>query len=319
MWDEKSIPDLTGKVMLITGGNAGIGYQVVKQLAAHGAKVYMGARSESRAKKAIEQILSQNPSIPKTQLIWLPLDLSNLSSVSSAVQELASKEDRLDVLVNNAGIAAEIFETDKNGFELTMAVNHIGHFVLTTKLLPLLKATALRPESDVRIVTVSSSAESFAPKDNSFSKPSDLNDPCAKPGKDAATMAVFRRYGLSKLANILFTRELQRKLDQEEVQITVMSLNPGGVSTEGGIGVWPAFVRPFMKLLFAPPEKGALTPLFVATSKEIATDRKRWKGQFVGGPGKINAGTARSQDMQLAKSLWETTETALKAAGIDYA
>ncbi|KAL7940190.1 NAD(P)-binding protein [Trichoderma barbatum] len=317
MWSETSIPDLVGKVALVTGGNSGIGLQTVKQLALHGAKVYLGARSESRAKQAIDSILSEHQTINKEHMIWLPLDLLKLSNVVEAAQLLSSWENRLDILINNAGIAADDFATTAEGFELTIAVNHIGHFVLTTKLLPLLKATASQAGSDVRVVTISSSAERFAPKYNAFATAKDLCDPGTINSNDyTSRKTVFSRYGASKLANILFTRELQRRLDQQSIDIIALTLDPGPVATDGGMGVFPKFLKPVLKLVMKSPEKGALNQLFCATAKEVTNEPETYKGKFLSGPGKINAGSERSRNSELAQSLWRITEEALKTAGI---
>ncbi|KAL7911507.1 NAD(P)-binding protein [Trichoderma velutinum] len=268
MWSDTSIPDLAGKVALVTGGNTGI--------------VYMGARSESRAKEAIESILSENRTIDKERIIWLPLDLSKLFNIMEAAQLL-----------------------------------HIGHFVLTTKLLPLLKATASRAASDVRVVTISSSAERFAPKHNTFATTKDLNDPgTTNVNNYTSRTAVFSRYGASKLANILFTMELQRQLDQEDVKIIALTLDPGPVATDGGMGVFPSFLKPILKLVMKSPERGALNQLFCATAKEVVDESKTYRGKFLTAPGKINSGSERSRDGQLAQSLWRITEEALKNAGV---
>ncbi|KAI9705325.1 MAG: hypothetical protein M1820_005155 [Bogoriella megaspora] len=317
MWTPSSIPDLTGKVMLVTGGNAGLGREAVKQLALHGAKVYMGARSEKRATQSIKEILSECPSIPEGRIVWLQLDLSDLSRVVSAAQEIMVGESRLDVLVNNAGTGAMDFITTKEGFELTMATNHVGHFVLTSKLLPLLKATAGKPGSDVRVVNISSVADKWAPSSNILASIEDLNDPCASPHNAGGRIAMFRRYGLSKLANILFTRELQHRLNQEGVDIIPVSANPGPVSTQGGLGAFLAIVRPVMRLFAPTPEKGAIVSLFCATADDIVRNKDGYKGQFLGPKGDIATGSLRSQDMRLAETLWKTTETALKNAGIE--
>ncbi|KAL6818084.1 NAD(P)-binding protein [Trichoderma sp. SZMC 28013] len=317
MWSDTSILDLTGKVALVTGGNTGIGLQTVKQLALHGAKVYIGARSESRAKVAIESIFSENRTIGQEHIIWLPLDLSKLFNVVEAAQLLSSWEKRLDILINNAGIAADDFTTTTEGFESTIAVNHIGHFVLTTKLLPLLKATASQAGSDVRVVTISSSAERFAPKHNVFATIKDLSDPgTTNPNEYTSRKAVFSRYGASKLANILFTGELQRRLDEEDVKITVLTLDPGPVATDGGMGVFPGFLKPVLKLVMKSPEKGALNQLFCATAKEVIDEPETYKGKFLTAPGKISPGSERSRDSKLAQSLWRITEEALKNVGV---
>ncbi|KAL6886113.1 hypothetical protein HDV57DRAFT_515296 [Trichoderma longibrachiatum] len=164
------------------------------------------------------------------------------------------------------------------GFESTIAVNHIGHFVLTTKLLPLLKATASTAGSDVRIVTISSIAEKFGPKHNNFSTAKDLSDPGTTDRDDyTSRKTVFSRCGASKLANLLFTRELQRRLDEEGVKIIALAVDPGPVATDGGMGVFPGFLKPVLKLVMKSPEKGAFTQLYCATAKEVAEEPEKYR------------------------------------------
>ncbi|KAL6890803.1 hypothetical protein GGI43DRAFT_430434 [Trichoderma evansii] len=312
-WNEASIPNLSGKVVLVTGGNSGIGFETVKQLALHGAKVYIGARSESRAKQAISNILSENPSISKDLLDWLPLDLSSLPNVIKAANALSIAETRLDILINNAGVAAEEFVTTKEGFEQTIGVNHLGHFALTIKLLPLLKATADEPGSDVRIVTMSSMAEKFASNSNNFATIKDFSDPGAtNPSDYTSRKAVFRRYGTSKLANALFTRELQDQLTQQNSKIIALTLDPGPVATDGGMGVFPGLLKPVLKLVMKSPAKGALTQLYCATALDIAKDAERYRGQFLNGLGKIVQGSERTRNKELAQSLWKVSEQILE-------
>jgi hypothetical protein len=126
--------------------------------------------------------------------------------------------------------------------------------------------------------------------------------------------ALFKRYGLSKNANILFAAELQRRMDEEHVDLMSISLNPGGVATSGGLAVWPWWARWIMWLIFATPEKGALTQLFAATSKEVWKSPEKYKGKFIVGPGKPEVPSARSTDMRLAKTLWDTTEKIIGVA-----
>ncbi|KAG5743196.1 hypothetical protein H9Q70_014087 [Fusarium xylarioides] len=285
-WDETQIPRLDGKIAVVTGGNAGIGYYTVKHLASRGAKVYVGARSESRAKAAIKRLLQETPSIPQENVIWLRLDLSNQAQVVDAAVEVRSMEQRLDILVNNAGIDP-----------------HIGHWTLTYCLLPLLKATAARKGSDVRVVTVSSSGEAYSCPTNHFTSPKDLDDPCASPGWENSCLGQAMRYGTTKLANVLFASELQRRMDEEGADIISLSLNPGTVRTDGAADVMPFMVRPLVYLLFTAPERGADTSLFAAAAKEVRENSEQWKGRYLDGPGKIKVPSLRAQDAVAGRNL----------------
>ncbi|KAI6752570.1 hypothetical protein HG530_013939 [Fusarium avenaceum] len=314
-WDESQIPNLDGKIAVVTGGNAGIGYHTVKHLALRGAKVFLGARSESRAKAAINRLLEENPSIPRENVVWLRLDLSNQAHVVNAAVKLRSKEQRLDILVNNAGIDPYDYIRTADGFEMTMAVNHIGHWTLTYCLLPLLKATAAQKESDVRVITVSSSGEAYSSPTNQFTDLKDLDDPCASLGWENSCLGQAMRYGTTKLANVLFASELQRRMDEDNANIISLSLNPGTVRTEGAADVMPFMVRPLVYLLFTAPERGADTSLFAATAKEVRENSEEWKGRYLDGPGKIKMPSVRARDIIAGRNLWNITETAVKALG----
>ncbi|CAN8103585.1 unnamed protein product [Discula destructiva] len=314
-WNESHIPSLDGRVALVTGANAGIGYYTVKQLAAKGAKVYLGARSESRATEAIRKLLQDNPSIPKENLVWLRLDLSSQSQTVEAAKEFLLKEDRLDILVNNAGIDPYSYDKTSDGFDMTMAVNHIGHWTLTHCLEKLLQSTAQKPNSDVRVVTVSSSGHAAAPKTNNFTSIKDLDDPCASAGWESSCLAQSARYGLSKLANILFANELQRRMDEDNSNVLSLSINPGPVKTEGALPALPFLARPMVALFFTAPAKGALTQLFAATATEVSQDKEKYKGAYLDGPGSIKTPATRALDVILARNLWKVTEAAVKAVG----
>ncbi|KAF6789049.1 oxidoreductase C736.13-like protein 4 [Colletotrichum sojae] len=314
-WDSSQIPDLHGKVAVVTGGNAGIGYHTVRQLVARGAKVYIAARSESRAKEAINRLLDEDPSISREKLIWLRLDLSSQAQVTEAAHELLALTDRLDILVNNAGLDPYNYVRTAEGFEMTMAVNHIGHWTLTYWLLPLLKATAAQKGSDVRVITLSSSGERNNSPQNYFARPEDLDDSCASPGWEDSCLAQGKRYGTSKLANILFAKELQRRMDEEGADIISLSINPGTVRTEGAADVMPFVVRPFVWLLFTDAAKGADTTMFAATARDVKEDRERWKGQHLDGPGNIKTPSPKARDAAIARSLWDVTAAAVKGTG----
>ncbi|OTA06473.1 hypothetical protein A9Z42_0072360 [Trichoderma parareesei] len=184
-------------------------------------------------------------------------------------------------------------------------------------LLPLLKATASTTGSDVRIVTISSVAEKFAPRHNAFATTKDLSDPgTTDPNDYTSRKTVFSRYGASKLANLLFTRELQRRLDEEDANIMALAVDPGPVATDGGMGVFPGFLKPVLKLVMKSPERGALTQLYCATAKEVANEPENYKGRLLTAPGKTNMGSDRSRNSELARSLWRITEEALRTVGI---
>jgi NAD(P)-dependent dehydrogenase (short-subunit alcohol dehydrogenase family) len=160
-------------------------------------------------------------------------------------------------------------------------------------------------------------AEKFAPNTNNFTTVKDFSDPgAASPSDYTSRKATFRRYGASKLANILFTRELQNQLTQEGAKIIALTLNPGPVATDSGMGIFPGLLKPVLKLVMKSPAKGALTQLYCATALEVAKQSERYKGQFLNGPGKIAPASERSRSTELAQSLWRITEKALEEAGI---
>ena len=178
------IPDQKGKIAIVTGGNAGIGYETVLHLAKKNAKVYMASRSAAKAEKAIAQIKQQEP---LANVEFLALDLQDLSSVKKAAAEFSLKETQLDLLINNAGIANVPFALSKDGIESQFATNHLGHFYFTQLLIPLL----LKSDRVPRIVNVSSVAHTFTDKRGIL----DLNDT-----NDAKSLSSLGRYAQSKVS-----------------------------------------------------------------------------------------------------------------------
>ncbi|EKG13734.1 hypothetical protein MPH_09200 [Macrophomina phaseolina MS6] len=163
---------------------------------------------------------------------------------------------------------------------------------------------------------VSSSGEAFATDKADFITPKDLDDPCASPGWEASSLAQAKRYGKSKMANVLFAAELQRRMDAEGVDIISISLNPGPVKTQGAADVLPFMVRPMVWLFFKDPAEGAQTTLFAAAAAEIREEKERWKGGYLDGPGKLKSPSPRARDPQVAYNLWHTTESAVRAIGV---
>jgi hypothetical protein len=150
------------------------------------------------------------------------------------------------------------------------------------------------------------------PSTMNFDKPSDLQYPGVSPPNYNGMRDMFSRYALSKLANILFASELQRRFDSENIPIISTSLNPGGANTEGGMSVWPAWLRPIMSRIFAPPEKGALPVLYLATAKEVSDGKETMKGGYFNVGCQLQMPSKAAQDAVKARSLWELSEKAVE-------
>ncbi|KAG9037158.1 hypothetical protein FRB95_006712 [Tulasnella sp. JGI-2019a] len=314
----RDIPNLRGKVFLVSGGNAGIGYETVAELVRHGAKVYMGARSESRATTAIEKLKVDGYLNDGGEVIWHELDLMTPASVRRSAEAFMKREARLDVLVNNAGMAHwapdsfTAVDTDVPICRL-MSANHLGPFALTTTLLPLIKRTAAEPNSDVRIVTVSSNAHTSAKK-------VDWKTTDGWNFQSTGFVSDLQSYGTTKLANILFAKELQRVLDRDGVDATSISLHPGGVNTGavqnmrqlGGLGYALYYATKFSGQLLTPAE-GASASLFAATSLEVSADKRKYAGAYLMPFGRLVEPSKDAKDEIAARDLWETSERAVLA------
>ena len=246
-YTENDVPNQTGRTVLITGANTGIGFEAARAFSAKGARVLLGCRDESRAVSAINAIKALTP---EADLSWISLGLASLDSVAKAGQRVL-EEPRLDLLINNAGVMVPPKTTTIDGFELQFGVNHLGHFALTAHLLPML----IRND-DSRIVTVSSLAHKGGVIDYA-----DLQ---AKVSYSRMT-----RYQMSKYANLLFTLGLQRRLVAANSPSIALACHPGGSNTELGRHLGP------LKYLFLPLEllmnssaEGALPTLRAATDPD---------------------------------------------------
>lgn len=277
----------------------------------------MASRNQTKALEAIQNIKSEldhHPSSdPKpTSIEFLPFDLSILSSGKSAAETFLSKENRLDILINNAGIMATPYQLSQDGIEL-QACNAIGHFALTIPLLPILKQTdSSSPDSQVRIVNLSSIAHQAASSQPDFSSLEAIN---------RSYSSTWTRYGNSKLANILFNNELQRRL--EGTNIHCIAVHPGVVDTDLFRGVaqsWP-ILKPaislqswFRGIFFISPQQGAFTSLYAATSAEV--NEKKLKGAYLVPYGKVQTPTklAQDPDHRLAQEFWSTCESLVASA-----
>lgn len=241
---------MTGKVVIITGANSGIGKETALDLAKRGAKVYMACRDQKRGETAQREVISASGN---NQVYYRNLDLASLDSVRDFVEKFKKEENRLDVLINNAGLVFKKYKETKDGFEMQMGVNHLGHFLLTNLLLDLLKKS--KPS---RIINVSSVMHYFGSIDQ--------NDLMMRKRNYFSHTA----YSNTKLANLLFMRELSKRLSNTGV--TVNSLHPGAVRTE----IWKTkktfqgqSFEKFMAIFFKTAYEGAQTTIRCAVDPEL--------------------------------------------------
>ncbi|KAI8908707.1 short chain dehydrogenase [Powellomyces hirtus] len=305
-FEATDIPDQTGKVVIVTGGNTGIGYETCLHLAEHNATIYMAARTESRAMAAMQKIKEKNPN---AKVHWLKMDLMDLSSVKDAAEEFAKKETRLDVLVNNAGIMGCPYELSKDGIDVQFQTNHLGHYLFTRLLEPVLTSTSRLPDTSVRVVNVSSMAHKMANSSMKFDTFENVNQQYA---------STWLRYGQSKLSNILFTKALAKRWGNEK--IFVNTLHPGVINSELGRGPAASYGRVVSwfydvlgSITLINTYQGSLTQLYCAASKEI--EEKNYRGQYFIPYAKHSQPTAQAQDEKLADNLWELSEKILVEKG----
>jgi NAD(P)-dependent dehydrogenase (short-subunit alcohol dehydrogenase family) len=294
----KDIPDMSGKVVIVTGANVGLGYHSALEIARKGGHVFMACRSKERADKAITDIKME---IPNAKVEFMELDLQDINQVKAAAESWLTKGLPLHVLMNNAGIMATPFALTKQGIESQFGTNHMGHFTLTQFLLP--RIIESQPS---RIVNLSSYAHNFAPAADPIPLPEKINDEKA--------MSPWERYGVSKLSNILFSVSLDEKLKEQKVYVN--ACHPGAVATElirGPIntyGTWVKGLWGFLGgLISVKPDFGALTQLYLATSPEVETLNIR--GKYLVPTAKLHIPSKAAQDPQLAKKLWEFSESFL--------
>ncbi|CAL1709882.1 unnamed protein product [Somion occarium] len=312
---DNDLLDLHGKVAIVTGANAGIGYWTAAHLSKRGAKVYLACRNESRATGAITSIEAWNTSKDRGSLIYHHLSLDDPREAKKSAEEFLAKETRLDIVVNNAGLLASPYEKTKDGIVNTMVVNHLSPLVFTHTLSPLLEKTASEPESDVRIINVSSLMHSaIRAGQTKFDSIDSFN---ARYEGSWVPPENLKRYGLTKLANILWTNTLQKQYDAKNVPITCISMHPGGVLTDSALERLKQSAIPRLRIaisrLFADePEQGSFTTLFAAASKEIAKDKGKYRAKYLAPYGKIVEPSKLAKDETLANNLWGTTQKVLK-------
>ncbi|CAH2071132.1 unnamed protein product, partial [Iphiclides podalirius] len=279
---------LVGKVVIITGGNTGIGFETAKDLAARGARVILACRSEERGTDARDRIIKATDN---NNIHYRHLDLASLSSVRKFAEEFLQNENRLDILINNAGVFGSDNVKTEDGLLLGMQTNHFGPFLLTVLLLPLLKSS-----SPSRIINVSSIAHR-----DGFIDFQNMN------GEKETEKTINKRYvySNSKLCNILMASELSNRL--QGTGVTANSLHPGIVKTEilHDINI-PLFqwLLPLIKLCSKNPWEGAQTTIYLAVSPEVSDV----SGKYFADCHIKNVSASQGHDTQVARKLWEISE-----------
>ncbi|KAJ7612418.1 NAD(P)-binding protein [Mycena rosella] len=307
----KDIFDLSGRVAIVTGGNTGIGYSTVKFLARRGAKVYLSARNESTATDAIARL--EKEGLGSGQVVFLKLDLIDPRLAKKSAEDYIGKEKRLDILVNNAGLLTDLRQKTlqtPDGMSVMMATNYIGPYVFTRSLLDLLVKTAQEPDSDVRIVNVSSHMHRMTAPATDFDDPVIFHDECKK-----YTTPSFGRYAVSKYAMNLWTTELQRRLDAEGRNILVMALHPGAVNTYARFFPLSRLFNLLFSAFLDSPDEGASTSLFAAASPLVRADPDKYRGQYLMPVGTLTS-SASTRDAEMAVRLWSNTESFLQSLGV---
>ena len=286
-WTAADIPNQKGRVAIVTGSNVGLGLEDARALVAKDATVIMAIRNIEKGETARKQILNQHPD---ADVKVMQLDLASLDSVKGFAKEFREKYDRLDILINNAGVMMPPYSKTADGFEMQFGTNHLGHFALTGLLLNLI----LKTERS-RIVTVSSNAHRWGNiqfDDLNFEK---------EYNKEKA-------YGQSKIANLYFTYELQRKLAKAGKSTIAAAAHPGWTATN--LQQYSGFFR-FLNPLFAQgTDMGALPTLYAATAPNVRGGDyygPSGLGEWRGYTKKVKSNTA-SHDEAIAAQLWQISE-----------
>jgi NAD(P)-dependent dehydrogenase (short-subunit alcohol dehydrogenase family) len=298
----EQVPDLSGKVAVVTGGSEGIGYGCTHTLLKHNiSKLFVLSKSEDIISDALKAIGEEMGEETKNKVEWVKCELSDWEAVSKTAFDIASKTDRIDILINNAGRGIMTRQLDNHGVDLHMSCNHFGHVILTSHLLPKLKETAEKGNK-VRIVNLSSNAHQSAPKEVKFESLEELN-------KDYGPNA---QYGRSKLATLLYSKYLAKHLTSKYPNILINATHPGVVDTRQSseliLEAYPLggymmthVLNPLKKTIF----EGAVSTMYAATTTENS-------GQYICPPAIVEEGSDKANDEQLMETLMDLTWKVVK-------
>lgn len=305
-WTESDIPDLTGRHFVVTGGNSGLGLESVRALATHGAKVTLACRDISKGNSA-RDLIAKN--FGDVEIDVRELDLASLASIRNFAADLS--KETIDVLINNAGVMAPPKTHTADGFELQLGTNHLGHFALTANLW-----SCLMKSENPRVVTVSSNAHKMSQMKMGQMKWDDL--------MSEKKYSAWGAYAQSKLANLLFAFELQRRADAANINnFKSLAAHPGYSSTNLSLSVAPTaptlirkFTRNIENVIAQDAKMGALPQLFAATEADIpggAYVGPDGFGEWRGYPKLVNAAEP-AKSLDDAKKLWQMSEVLTKSS-----
>lgn len=295
-WTAADIPDLTGKVAVVTGASGGLGLASARRLAANGAVVVMAARDPGKAEAARDQILADSP---YASLEIELLDLASLASVREAATGIAARHDAVDILINNAGVMATPERSTEDGFELQLGVNHLGHFALTALLMPRLIAAP-----SARVVSVTSNGRHYRGR-------LDPENPHLE-----GEYEPWRAYGQSKMANVYFALELERRCREAGNSVESLVVHPGFTNTElqarsvrqTGGGRSQRFFHWAVRLIGMAPEKGASSLLRAATDPSLEGGRLYTPRWALFGPPVRRPLLWGARSRERMRALWEVSE-----------
>jgi len=288
-WTSGDVPGQQGRLAVVTGANTGLGFETARVLAARGASVVLAVRDTGKGKQAAARIAA---TAPGADVMVQPLDLASLDSVRAAAAELRARHPRIDLLINNAGVMFTPRQATRDGFELQLGTNHLGHFALTGLLLE-----QMLPVPGSRVVTVSSTAHRLRARIN-FG--------------DLQGERSYRRvaaYSQSKLANLMFTYELHRRLSGAAATTIAVAAHPGLANTELTRNSSAASAA-LARLISQKPAMGALPTLRAATDPGVLGGQYYGPGRLLGTRGypELAESSRRSRDTAIQRRLWTVSE-----------
>ncbi|KZV83935.1 NAD(P)-binding protein [Exidia glandulosa HHB12029] len=312
-FQQKHVVEMHGRTAIITGGTRGIGYEVSKSLALAGARVIMVSRKPENGDEAIQAVRQAASEVEghdgKIDLSFVACDFGNLNAVRDLAAKLNKEEERIDILINDAGIGIAAYELDDNGIERIFGVNVVGHFYFINRILPALRRTAQKFNITPRLISLTSNLHKATPSSTRFASLEEINTPGLRSD-------VY--YDRSKLAIILYIKQLvSRAIEPYPEKIIALSVHPGAVATEIQEQIKEAFgsilgtvLLTLQKPLLRNVDEGSLGTLWAAVSPEV--EEKGYQGVYISDPGVVGGETEQAKSEELGVNVWNLCEGLIK-------